>query len=278
MQLKKVRNAVYESAVEGEMNVPLRVYAREELLPLLQRDRTLWQAQNVATLPGILNASMVMPDGHEGYGFPIGGVAAFDMEKGVISPGGVGYDINCLSGDARIESSLGFWKRLASFQPTVTDDGNRKMFLGGNLQTLSLDKKSFEQKRILAFMTKKDSVFELKTKNGFSVKASADHPFLTTDGMKPLHSLSVGEKTAGRYFEGVEHDFCFSLPGFSEEQTGIIAKTFGYLLGDGCVSSSGKKLRVQAYGKLEDLKKMQEDLNRLGVKSTVFERTRKGSI
>src|SRR3989344_4127357 len=95
MQLKKVRDAVYESPKTGEMNVPVRVYAREEMLPLLQKDRTLWQAQNVATLPGIINAALVMPDGHEGYGFPIGGVAAFDLEKGVISPGGVGYDINC---------------------------------------------------------------------------------------------------------------------------------------------------------------------------------------
>ncbi len=95
MELHKVRNAVYESNVEGEMRVPVRVYAREEMLPLLQKDRTMWQAQNVATLPGIIKASFVMPDGHEGYGFPIGGVAAFDLKTGVISPGGVGYDINC---------------------------------------------------------------------------------------------------------------------------------------------------------------------------------------
>src|SRR3990167_5786250 len=95
VELRKIRNAVYEMPKTGEMNVPVRVFAREELLPLLQRDRTLWQAQNVATLPGIINAALVMPDGHEGYGFPIGGVAAFDLEEGVISPGGVGYDINC---------------------------------------------------------------------------------------------------------------------------------------------------------------------------------------
>lgn len=95
MELKKIRNAVYQSAPENGMHVPVRVYARDEMLPLLQKDRTLWQASNVAMLPGILEASIVMPDGHEGYGFPIGGVAAFDIDKGVISPGGVGYDINC---------------------------------------------------------------------------------------------------------------------------------------------------------------------------------------
>ena len=89
--MHKIRNAVYESPPSGEMRVPVRVYVREEMLPLLQKDRTLWQAQNVATLPGILKYSIVMSDGHEGYGFPIGGVAAFDLETGVISPGGVGY-------------------------------------------------------------------------------------------------------------------------------------------------------------------------------------------
>jgi tRNA-splicing ligase RtcB len=62
----------------------------------MQSDRTIWQLQNVASLPGIVNPACLMPDGHEGYGFPIGGVAAFDpQEGGIISPGGVGYDINC---------------------------------------------------------------------------------------------------------------------------------------------------------------------------------------
>lgn len=78
-----------------EMNSPVRIFATELLFSQMQRDRTLSQAVNVACMPGIVGPSIVMPDGHEGYGFPIGGVAAFDLEKGVISPGGVGYDINC---------------------------------------------------------------------------------------------------------------------------------------------------------------------------------------
>jgi tRNA-splicing ligase RtcB len=80
---------------EGRMKVPVRVYGNDELFEKMRSDRTLSQAANVATLPGVLDAVMVMPDGHEGYGFPIGGVAGFDLETGVISPGGVGYDINC---------------------------------------------------------------------------------------------------------------------------------------------------------------------------------------
>ncbi|MEN3052382.1 MAG: RtcB family protein [Candidatus Methanosuratincola petrocarbonis] len=77
------------------MNVPGRVYADSSLLDKMAEDLTLQQCANVAHLPGILKYSIVMPDGHQGYGFPIGGVAAFDAEEGVISPGGVGYDINC---------------------------------------------------------------------------------------------------------------------------------------------------------------------------------------
>jgi len=77
------------------MRVPGRVFTDETLLSKMREDRTLWQCANVAQLPGIYKYSITLPDGHEGYGFPIGGVAALDYEEGVVSPGGVGYDINC---------------------------------------------------------------------------------------------------------------------------------------------------------------------------------------
>ena len=77
------------------MRVPGIVFADESLIAQADRDRALEQVINVAFLPGIVKASLAMPDIHWGYGFPIGGVAAFDTEGGVISPGGVGYDINC---------------------------------------------------------------------------------------------------------------------------------------------------------------------------------------
>lgn len=77
------------------MKVPARIYATEKMLVEVVRDRSLEQLVNVSTLPGIQKYAIAMPDIHEGYGFPIGGVAAFDAESGVISPGGIGYDINC---------------------------------------------------------------------------------------------------------------------------------------------------------------------------------------
>jgi tRNA-splicing ligase RtcB len=77
------------------MRVPARVFADRQLLEAIRGDRSLEQLQNVATLPGIVEAALAMPDVHQGYGFPVGGVAATAPPDGVVSPGGVGYDINC---------------------------------------------------------------------------------------------------------------------------------------------------------------------------------------
>lgn len=77
------------------MRTDVVVYASEPIMEEIRRDQSLAQAMNVATLPGIVGPSLAMPDIHQGYGFPIGGVAALDMENGVVSPGGVGFDINC---------------------------------------------------------------------------------------------------------------------------------------------------------------------------------------
>jgi tRNA-splicing ligase RtcB len=95
MELRKVSDNIWEIPRQGAMRVPARIYASAHLVELAKRDLTFTQARNVAFLPGIRRMSYVMPDAHQGYGFPIGGVAAFDLDEGIISPGGVGYDINC---------------------------------------------------------------------------------------------------------------------------------------------------------------------------------------
>src|SRR5579862_5127753 len=77
------------------MRTDVVVYASEPLMAQIRKDQSLEQAMNVATLPGITGSSLAMPDIHQGYGFPIGGVAAMDFAGGVVSPGGVGFDINC---------------------------------------------------------------------------------------------------------------------------------------------------------------------------------------
>jgi tRNA-splicing ligase RtcB (3'-phosphate/5'-hydroxy nucleic acid ligase) len=94
---KKIGNMTYEIQKDDSlgMQVPVHIYANDQLIEKMMNDRTLKQAINVSTIPGIQDHVAVLPDGHEGYGFPVGGVAAMDAEEGMISPGGVGYDINC---------------------------------------------------------------------------------------------------------------------------------------------------------------------------------------
>lgn len=95
--LKKINDCAWEipKTFRRDMRVPARVFASERMLQEISQDKSLDQLINVATLPGIIGWALAMPDIHEGYGFPVGGVAAFDVEHGIISPGGIGYDINC---------------------------------------------------------------------------------------------------------------------------------------------------------------------------------------
>jgi tRNA-splicing ligase RtcB len=95
VEIKKLSETMWEIPREGGMRVPGLIFASEAMMGDIVRDDAVRQVMNVAYLPGILKHSIGMPDIHWGYGFPIGGVAAMDAEEGVVSPGGVGYDINC---------------------------------------------------------------------------------------------------------------------------------------------------------------------------------------
>ncbi len=95
MKITRIDDYRWQVEPFGQMRVPGIVYGSAGMLEQVRQEEALKQVANVATLPGILKAAMAMPDIHWGYGFPIGGVAAFDWQEGVISPGGVGYDINC---------------------------------------------------------------------------------------------------------------------------------------------------------------------------------------
>ncbi|MBW2528798.1 MAG: RtcB family protein [Deltaproteobacteria bacterium] len=95
MKLQQIDEFRWRIPREGSMRVPGLVFASEQMVAELRRDSSTTQVANVAHLPGIVGHAIAMPDIHAGYGFPIGGVAAFDEQDGVISPGGVGYDINC---------------------------------------------------------------------------------------------------------------------------------------------------------------------------------------
>src|ERR687885_527921 len=96
-RVRKINDFIFKIEKDDSrgMKVPVTIYANDSLISKMVTDRTIDQAANVSTLPGVRKHVVVLPDGHEGYGFPVGGVAALDLEEGVISPGGVGYDINC---------------------------------------------------------------------------------------------------------------------------------------------------------------------------------------
>ena len=106
VRLERVREHVWEIPREGEMNVPARVFASEALLEAIGEDDTLQQLRNATHLPGMVEPALCMPDGHQGYGFPVGGVGAIDAETGCISPGAIGYDVNC--GVRMLRTSLSY--------------------------------------------------------------------------------------------------------------------------------------------------------------------------
>ena len=94
IKVQKVDDYRWRIPLEGKMRTDGIVYADERMFNNIRNDQSLAQVANVAWLPGITGYSLAMPDIHWGYGFPIGGVAAFDLNDGIVSPGGVGYDIN----------------------------------------------------------------------------------------------------------------------------------------------------------------------------------------
>jgi tRNA-splicing ligase RtcB len=118
IKVTRVEEWLWEIPRQGGMRVPGRIYATEKLFGALKDDNCLRQVMNVAHLPGIVGYSLAMPDIHWGYGFPIGGVAAMDFDEGVISPGGVGYDINC--GVRLVKTSLVF-KDVREKIPQIVD-------------------------------------------------------------------------------------------------------------------------------------------------------------
>jgi len=118
--LTKISDYEWEipQAYRADMRAPVRIFATRELLEQILGDKSLEQAVNAATLPGLVSPVVVMPDMHQGYGFPIGGVAATEFPQGVVSPGAIGYDINCgvrlLSSSIEAEAAAPHMDRLAT--------------------------------------------------------------------------------------------------------------------------------------------------------------------
>jgi tRNA-splicing ligase RtcB len=123
-ELKQVSDVVYELGRDfrSDMRVPVRIFADAELLSQMRRDHSLDQLVNVSTLPGITRCALGMPDMHEGYGFPVGGVAGTLLPDGAISPGGIGFDINC---GVRLLVSRLHYPEAESVVPTLVHELSR---------------------------------------------------------------------------------------------------------------------------------------------------------
>jgi tRNA-splicing ligase RtcB (3'-phosphate/5'-hydroxy nucleic acid ligase) len=294
-----------------DMRVPVRLFATRRLLEAVMDDQSLEQAVNSATLPGLVGHVIVMPDMHQGYGFPIGGVAATRYPEGVISPGAIGYDINCLSGDSEIMHEFGYFRKIEDMQ-----DCRDLSLVCFNFERMERENAS----PLLWFSKKPDrQVYKMVTEGGAEITATGDHPFWTKDGMVMLEELEVGEQVALHPFQGIPYEKPGDKVILSEEMledrlqemgkgergnaaqqiihslktrnlipltlaseaVPILCKLLGFLFGDGNVRFDRKtgKGFVSFYGKKEDLDDIRRDIKRLGYKSSqVWNRTRSHTI
>ena len=298
--LKQIDKYVWEIPKDSQpgMHVPGRIYADDALIGKMRTDATLQQCANVATLPGLYNWAITMPDGHEGYGFPIGGVAASDYDEGVVSPGGIGYDINCLTGDALVLTELGFRLPIRDLQSTWREI---------NVQTVG--PRNLKTAGIVAFLRQRidKQAYRVSTGLGYSIIATGDHPFLTSHGMLEASRLRVNDRVAVHGFEGVPYedveDFAIvsnrrlanlSIPANNQavakelKSRGLLPlrstssklpyllKVGGYVIGDGSIVFTAKSAYVWFWGKHEDLQQIRKDIEKIGYTGTrVYTRVRK---
>ncbi|MEM2907573.1 MAG: RtcB family protein, partial [Candidatus Odinarchaeota archaeon] len=280
------------------MRVPGILYADEDLLEHIKQDLTLEQLANVACLPGVLKHALAMPDAHQGYGFPIGGVAATDYSTGVISPGGVGYDINCLSPNSRILTENGYWVRLEEL-PGKARAERIKIYN---------DREGHNDSTPILFIStrnihRSEAALKITTQCGRIIEGSLDHPILTSKGYKIMREINKNDYLVVNPFEGVEYeekdltildendfkDYDKQIIKYLKERDliplkmndpriGVIARILGFSLGDGSiVKSENRRERyiTYFYARKSELEEVSKDLEKLRIKaSKIYSRSR----
>lgn len=304
METKKIGENIYEIPKENKMHVPGRILASEKILKAIQQDKSLEQVKNVAQLKGIQEYSLALADCHQGYGFCIGGVAAFDLDEGVITPGGIGFDINCIGKESRILTEHGYFKKIKHFEGKHPKT---------NLPHLIKKAKRRGNANILLFMNKKaQKINKIKTTSHVQISATDDHPIFTKNGMKEVSQIKEGEEILLYPFEGVpykkpkrqllisekdidrlERSFTSKLqikkklrelellPLYSDnEKIPYLLKIMGFLFGDGSISLNKKTgdTQIGFYGKNKDLQTIQKDLNSVGFKASIYSRERSHNL
>ena len=285
-----------------KMKTSAVIYADGNMIPSIREDDAPEQTANSTMLPGIVGKALAMPDIHWGYGFPIGGVVATDAEEGVISPGGVGFDINCLSGDALVLHEHGYTMKIKDFEDKWTIESIKCANFGEKIVDTRIN-------AFMKFKTKK-KIYQLLTEGNNSVIATEDHPLYTPSGMTNLKNLNQGNKVAVFPFSGLEYkepsdkviltkNDILKLPlkknlsytinelekrgllplKMDNKKLPYLLKLIGYILGDGTLYFSGNKGTIWFYGESEDLENIRNDIKKLGFKpSRIYERERKHEI
>ncbi|MEZ0347303.1 MAG: RtcB family protein [Thermus sp.] len=291
MHFEKIAPYTYRIPKQGKMRVDAVFFASEEILKDLEAENfaSLQQLMNVATLPGIVEPALAMPDIHWGYGFPIGGVAAFDPEEGgVVSPGGVGFDINCLPGGTRVLAHDRYNRPIEE----LAQEGD-PLLVAWRLGECP------EAARALFLLSREgEELVRLRTEGGFVLEATPDHPVYTPIGMRPLGELRSGDQVAVHPFRGLPYEPPPPLTLVGEEAAEAWAKELGfpraplelrargllplradhphlpallrlmgYSLGDGTLYRSGGKAYLVLYGAREGLLEAKADLERLGFRA-----------
>ncbi|MDE1854106.1 MAG: RtcB family protein [Thaumarchaeota archaeon] len=284
------------------MNVPARIYASKKLLDAMDSG-VIEQATNVACLPGIVRYSYAMADAHWGYGFPIGGVAAFDAEKGVISPGGVGFDVNCLHPDSRIYDENGIWRRIGDAEVQA----HGFLTFDVSAQQARSSKAILRQQRL-----ESEALLKIRTKGGKQILVTSDHPILTRNGMVEAGKITATDLLLTSGVEGVEYtrpsgleivtpeslDRTMEKMGITERgrarsqvlralhergldslklsdlRTAQILKLLGFIFGDGAIPEVESGQYTSFYGKEEDLADIKADLASLGYSAHAWSRKR----
>ena len=291
IELRKVREFVWEIPREGGMNAPARVLASDTLLDQIGDDRTLEQLRNATHLPGIATHALCMPDGHQGYGFPVGGVGATDATDGCLSPGAVGYDINCLSGDSEVALRFG---RRCPIRELREEFEREDAIVPTGTEAVPSGVRLFTE-------TDGETVHEVETATGATIEATADHRFETSDGSVPLGDLSAGDGVYVRPFRGLPNETppaftVLDASDFSAEDSQLVdvlrdrdllplrstddafarlLKLVGYHTGDGAFADT----TTWFYGDPEDLESIRSDIEALGfTPSKVYERSREHEI
>lgn len=288
-QLDQVTFETKENYKQG-MNVPVKVIASKQLLEDMD-EGAIDQAANVAQLPGIVDHSLVMPDSHWGYGAPVGSVFATDSDKGgVISPGAIGFDINCLHGSSEVLSELGYRKEIKDMKQDVQNE---------SLICCNLENKNILNAKVGAWMKDEanPSIVKVTTKNGEEMKATKDHPVLTEQGMKTIEEIEHGDKVAINPFQGVKYEEPLKEVILNEEdiqnmeipfnneaiikelkqrnllplkynssKLPYLIRILSFNMGDGNLVITGERpsVNISFYADKPDLEKIQRDIKQIG--------------